>query len=96
MDYYDLIEYLAEMSWFEKMLCRTPIISTMELFVTLNNSFHKELHLNVAGVHVALFESLIKTMIRVWVMTSTTSLYFRIKSIILAASQSKDWVPEPN
>ena len=45
MDYYDLKEYLAERSWFEKTLSKTPITSTVELFVTLANSFHKELHL---------------------------------------------------
>ena len=44
MDFYDLIEYLAESSCFEKMLFRTPITSTVELFVTLANSCHKQLH----------------------------------------------------
>ena len=33
MDYYDLIEYLAERLWFEKMLSRTPITSTVKLFM---------------------------------------------------------------
>ena len=46
MDYYDLMEYLAKRSWFEKMLFRIPITSTMELFVTST--------LDAAGVYAAL------------------------------------------
>ena len=32
MDYYDLIKYLAERSWFENLLTWTPITSTIEFF----------------------------------------------------------------
>ena len=75
MDYYDLIEYLDERAWFEKMLFRIPITSMIELFVTLA-VVTKSSAVNVDRVRAALFESLIKTMIGVWIMTSTTSLYF--------------------
>ena len=75
MDYYDLIEYVDERAWFEKMLSRIPITSRMELFVTLA-VVTKSSAVNVDRVRAALFESLIKTMIGVWIMTSTTSLYF--------------------
>ena len=75
MDYYDLIEYVDERAWFEKMLSRIPITSMMELFVTLA-VVTKSSAVNVDRVRAALFESLIKTMIGVWIMTSTTSLYF--------------------
>ena len=75
MDYYDLIEYVDERAWFEKMLSRIPITSMMELFVTLA-VVTKSSAVNVDRVRAALFESLIKTMIGVWIMTSTTSSYF--------------------
>ena len=75
MDYYDLIEYVDERAWFEKMLSRIPITSMMELFVTLA-VVTKSSAVNVDRVRAALFEGLIKTMIWVWIMTSTTSLYF--------------------
>ena len=75
MDYYDLIEYVDERAWFEKMLSRIPITSMMELFVTLA-VVTKSSAVNIDRVRAALFESLIKTMIGVWIMTSTTSLYF--------------------
>ena len=75
MDYYDLIEYVDERAWFEKMLSRIPITSMMELFVTVA-VVTKSSAVNFDRVRAALFESLIKTMIGVWIMTSTTSLYF--------------------
>ena len=73
MDYYDLIEYVAERSWLEEMLSMTPITSPIDLIVTLASSCHKEPHLRCCRVHAVLFEILIKTIIVVWVMISTTS-----------------------
>ena len=70
MDYYDLIEYVAERSWLEEKL---PITSPIEPIVTLASSCPKEPHLRCCRVHAVLFEILIKTMIVVWVMISTTS-----------------------
>ena len=79
MDYFDLIEHLAERSWFEQMLSMTRKISTIELFVTLAVSCHKELRLRCCRVLCSVVGKPDKTMIfGVRVMFSTTSLYFCI------------------
>ena len=76
VDYYDLIEYLAERSWLEKILSRTSATSTMELFVTLANSFYKELHLRSCRSSCSLVWKPDKSYDRGWVMTSTPHFIF--------------------
>ena len=70
------------MPWFELRPSKTPIKSIMKHFVTLFNSFQvlavtKSSALGVAGIHdPTLLKSLIKSVIGVSDMTSTTSLFF--------------------
>ena len=95
MDYYDFIKYLAERFWFQKMLSRTSITSTMELFMTLANSCHKDLHLRCYRGSCSIVWKPQKTMIGVWVMTSTTSLCFVYNLLYWLPHSQKGWVPEP-
>ena len=89
MGYYDLIEYLSERFWFEKILSTTSITSTMEVFLTLANSCHKGFHLRCWRGSCYIVSKPHKTVIGVCFMISTTSLYFCILSITLAASNSR-------